>query len=131
LTDSDIPYDLLYTREHYWLRVEGKAATFGLTDHAQNELGDVVFVELPDTGEDVEAAEKIGTIESVKTTTEIYVPVSGEIVEVNEKLEKSPDLVNHDPYGDGWIARLRMSDLSETEELLSAEDYGHVVEEGE
>jgi glycine cleavage system H protein len=128
---DQIPDDLYYTREHYWIRPEGDLATIGLTDYAQNELGDIVYLELPETDAEYHAADQIGTIESVKTTTELYAPVSGLVVEANDRLPASPELVNNDPYGQGWLAVFRLSDPSEIEELLSAADYGNVVEEGE
>ena len=128
---DQIPDDLYYTREHYWIRPEAGLATIGLTDHAQNELADVVYLALPEKDAEYHAADQIGTIESVKTTTELYAPVSGVIAEVNERLPGSPELVNNDPYGQGWLVVFRLSDPSETEDLLSAADYGNVVEEGE
>jgi len=131
MVDPQVPMDLLYNRDHYWVRLENGFASFGLTDHAQNDLGDVVYVNLPEVGEEYHASEEIGEIESVKTHTELFTPLSGEIVEVNEALENSPDLVNQDPYGAGWMARIKLSDPSEAGELISADDYGHIVEEGE
>ena len=128
---NEIPTELYYTREHYWIRPEGRTATVGLTDHAQNELGDIVYLELPEKGAEYHASDQIGTIESVKTTTELYAPVSGEVLEINEKLTVSLGLVNHDPYGEGWLVVFRLSDPSEIEDLLSAADYGNVVQEGE
>ena len=128
---AEIPSELYYTREHYWMRPERNRATVGLTDHAQNELGDIVYVEFPEKGLEYHASDQIGTIESVKTTTELYAPISGRVVEVNEKLAASPELVNHDPYGDGWLAVFELSDASEMDDLLSAADYGNVVQEGE
>ena len=128
---GEIPNELYYTREHYWIKPERNKATIGLTDHAQNELGDVVCVELPDKGAEYHASDQIGIIESVKTTTELYAPISGEAVEVNDKLAGSPELVNHDPYGSGWLVVFELSDPSEIDDLLSAADYGNVVEEGE
>jgi glycine cleavage system H protein len=129
LAETEVPRHLLYTREHHWIRIEADTATFGLTEHAQNELGDIVYVELPEPGREFHASDEVGSIESVKTTTELYSPVSGEIVEVNEDIEKSPDLINRDPYGAGWIARIRLSDPSEADDLLTADDYGQFVEE--
>jgi len=131
MVDPQIPMDLLYNRDHYWVRLEDGSAFFGLTDHAQNELGDVVYISLPEVGNEFHAAEEIGEIESVKTHTELFTPLSGEVVEVNDSLESSPDLINQDPYGAGWLVRLKLSDSSETEELISGDDYGHLVEEGE
>ena len=131
MVDPQVPMDLLYNRDHYWVRLEDCFASFGLTDHAQNDLGDVVYVSLPEVGNEFHASEEIGEIESVKTHTELFAPLSGEIVEVNSTLESSPDLVNQDPYGDGWMARIKLSDPSEAGDLISADDYGHIVEEGE
>jgi glycine cleavage system H protein len=126
-----VPTDLLYNRDHYWVRMEEGFAFFGVTDHAQNELGDVVFLKLPEVGAEYHASEEIGEIESVKAHSELFTPLSGEVVEINDLLEGSPDLVNRDPYGSGWIARLKLSDASEADDLISANDYGHLVEEGE
>ena len=131
MADLQVPGELLYTREHYWVKVDGETAVCGLTDKAQNELGDVVFMSLPEVGREIHAADEMGEIESVKTHTELFAPVSGTLVETNENLGEAPGLVNEDPYGEGWIARIRLSDPSEAEDLLSAEDYGHLVEEGE
>ena len=128
---GEIPTDLYYVREHYWVRPEGKTAVVGLTDHAQNELGDIVYLELPEKGAEYHAADQIGTIESVKTSTELYAPVSGEVVEANEALAESPQYVNNDPYGRGWLVVFRLTDPAEIHDLLSAADYGNVVEEGE
>ena len=129
--NPQVPRDLLYNRDHYWIRLEAGVASFGITDHAQNELGDVVYLKLPEVGEEYHASEEIGEVESVKTHTELFAPLSGEVVEVNDALGPSPHLLNHDPYGAGWIATLKLSDPSEAEDLISAEDYGHLVEEGE
>ena len=132
MVDPQVPMDLLYNRDHYWIRLEDGFASFGVTDHAQNELGDVVYIiKLPEVGDEYHAADEIGEIESVKAHTELFAPLSGEVVEVNDALEDSPGLVNQDPYGAGWIARLKLSDPSEADDLISAEDYGHLVEEGE
>ena len=131
MVEPQTPEDLLYTREHHWIKLEGNVATFGVTDHAQNELGDVVFVKLPEVGTEYHAADEIGEIESVKASVELYAPLSGKVIEVNEALDGSPELVNEDPYGQGWMARVMLSDASEVEDLLAAEDYGHLVQEGE
>ncbi len=131
MVDPQVPRDLLYNRDHYWVRLENGVASFGVTDHAQNELGDVVFMKLPEVGEEYHESDEIGEIESVKTHTEIFAPLSGEVVEVNDSLETSPDLINQDPYGSGWIASLKLTDPSEADDLITAEDYGHLVEEGE
>ncbi len=131
MVEPQIPGALLYTRDHHWMKLEGNVAAFGITDHAQNELGDLVLVKLPEVGMEYHAADEIGEFESVKTSVELYAPLSGEVIEVNEALEGTPDLINHDPYGQGWLARIRLTDPSEVEDLLPAEDYGHLVQEGE
>ncbi|MGB3682975.1 MAG: glycine cleavage system protein GcvH [Rubrobacteraceae bacterium] len=120
------PAELQYTKTHEWVRMEDDVATVGITEHAQDELGDVVFVELPETGSSFEAGEAFGTVESVKAVSDLNAPVGGEVVEVNSGLEDSPEKINEDPYGEGWILKLRVS--GETE-LLSANEYEKVVEE--
>jgi glycine cleavage system H protein len=122
----NIPEDLQYTKSHEWVRIEGDTATIGITDHAQDELGDVVFVELPDEGATFEAGESFGTVESVKAVSDLYAPVSGEVIEVNSTLEDAPENINEDPYGQGWIVKLRTTDEPD---LLSPEEYEKVVEE--
>jgi glycine cleavage system H protein len=122
----NIPEDLQYTRSHEWVRMEGDTATIGITDHAQDELGDVVFVELPDEGANFDAGESFGTVESVKAVSDLYTPVGGEVVEVNSALEDAPENINEDPYGEGWIVKLRTTDEPD---LLSSEEYETVVEE--
>ena len=122
----NIPEDLQYTDSHEWVRIEGDTATIGITDHAQDELGDVVFVELPDEGATFDAGESFGTVESVKAVSDLYTPVGGEVVEVNSALEDAPEKINEDPYGEGWIVKLRTTDETE---LLSPEEYEKVVEE--
>ena len=116
------PQDLLYSKEHEWLRIDGDMGTVGITDHAQKELGDVVFVEFPQVGAKVQAGKPMGTIESVKAVSELFSPASGEIVEVNSSLATSPEVVNADPYGKGWLVRLRM-DQKAGDGLMSAEQY--------
>ncbi len=123
-----VPGDLQYTRTHEWVRREGDSATVGITNHAQDELGDVVFVELPEEGATFGAGDAFGTIESVKAVSDLYAPVGGEVVEANSALEDAPEKVNEDPYGDGWIIRLRVSGEGD---LLSAEEYEKVLEEEE
>ncbi|HEX2109595.1 MAG TPA: glycine cleavage system protein GcvH [Rubrobacteraceae bacterium] len=123
-----VPGDLQYTRTHEWVRREGDTATVGITDHAQDELGDVVFVELPEEGATFGAGDAFGTIESVKAVSDLYAPVGGEVVEVNSALDDVPEKVNEDPYGDGWIVRLRVSGEGD---LLSAAEYEKVLEEEE
>ncbi|MBN1826339.1 MAG: glycine cleavage system protein GcvH [Candidatus Eisenbacteria bacterium] len=125
----NIPEDLRYSHEHEWVRVEGDTATVGITDYAQNELGDIVFVEFPDVGDDVETGGPAGTIEAVKTVADLFAPVSGRIVAVNEDLADNPDRVNKDPYGEGWMIRISLSKPVELEDLLNAEDYGKLLEE--
>jgi glycine cleavage system H protein len=122
----NIPEDLQYTKSHEWVRTEGDTATIGITDHAQDELGDVVFVELPEEGATFDAGESFGTVESVKAVSDLYTPVGGEVVEVNSTLEDAPEKINEDPYGEGWIAKLRTTDETE---LLSPEEYEKVVEQ--
>ncbi len=121
-----IPDDLQYTKSHEWVRMEDGIATIGITDHAQEELGDVVFVELPDAGSTIEAGDSFGTVESVKAVSDLYTPVGGEVVEVNSSLEDAPEKINDDPYGEGWIVKLS---TSEEADLLSPEEYEKVVEE--
>jgi glycine cleavage system H protein len=121
-----IPDNLQYTKSHEWVRIEDGTATIGITDHAQEELGDVVFVELPDEGATIEAGDSFGTVESVKAVSDLYTPVGGEVVEVNSSLEDAPEKINDDPYGEGWIVKLR---TSEEADLLSPEEYEKVVEE--
>ena len=121
-----VPGDLQYTKSHEWVRVEGDVATVGITDHAQDELGDVVFVELPEQGATLEAGDSFGAVESVKAVSDLYAPVGGEVVEVNGSLEDSPEKINEDPYGDGWILKLHTSGEAD---LLSAADYEKLLEE--
>ena len=123
----NIPENLRYTREHEWAKVENDAAVIGITDYAQNELGDIVFVELPKIGDKVESMKPCGSIEAVKSVSDIYAPVSGEVIEVNQELESSPQLINQDPYGKGWIVKIKMSNPQELDQLLSAEDYQNLV----
>lgn len=115
--------DLMFTKEHEWVKVEGDTATIGISDYAQKELGDVVYVELPEVGETVEKGDACSNIESVKAVSDIYSPLSGEIVGADEALEDAPDNINKDPYGDGWIFKIRMSDTGELDELMSADEY--------
>ena len=121
-----VPGDLQYTKSHEWVRVEDDVATVGITDHAQDELGDVVFVELPEQGATLQAGDSFGAVESVKAVSDLYAPVGGEVVEVNSALEDSPEKINEDPYGEGWILKLRVSGEAD---LLSASDYEKVLEE--
>ena len=122
----NVPQDLQYSRSHEWVRTEGDTATVGISDHAQDELGDVVFVELPDEGATFNAGDSFGTVESVKAVSDVYAPVGGEVVEVNSSLEDAPEKINDDPYGEGWLVKLRTSGEAD---LLSPEEYEKVVEE--
>ena len=121
-----IPSDLRYTKEHEWVSIEDGVATVGITDYAQGELGDIVYVELPEVGDEVEELESFGTIEAVKTVSELYSPVTGTVEEVNEALEDKPELINEDPYGDGWMIKVKISEVNE-DELLSAKDYKDMI----
>ncbi len=120
---ANVPEDLQYSKDHEWIRVEGDVGTIGITDHAQHSLGDVVYVELPKAGETFAAHEVFGSVESVKAVSEIFTPVGGEIVEVNESLQDEPEKVNSDPYGEGWMIRVRLSDKGEVDALLNAFEY--------
>jgi glycine cleavage system H protein len=122
-----VPPELRYSKEHEWVRVEGDAATLGITDHAQEQLGDLVYLELPKVGTAVHQFEKLGEIESVKAVSDLFSPVSGGVTERNEEAVKSPELVNQDPYGRGWLVRLSLSDASEVDKLLTAEQYEALV----
>jgi glycine cleavage system H protein len=117
------PEDLKYTPSHEWVKVEDNLATVGITDHAQSELGDIVYVELPEPGTSIQKGEMFGTIESIKTVSDLMAPVSGEIVEVNDELPDTPERVNDSPYGSGWMIIVKAEDLSEVEDLMSAEQY--------
>ena len=121
--------DLKYTKDHEWIKVEGKLARIGITDHAQTELTEIVFVELPSAGKEVKAGEVLGNVESVKTVSEVFSPVSGTVKEANGKLVDSPEFLNKDPYGQGWVALVEMSDASELGPLMSAEDYKKLLGE--
>jgi glycine cleavage system H protein len=120
---ANVPEELHYSKDHEWLRVEGDTGTIGITDHAQNSLGDVVYVELPKVGETFEAHEAFGSVESVKAVSEIFMPVSGEVIAVNESLQDEPEKVNTDPYGDAWMVRVRLANSGEIDSLLSAAEY--------
>lgn len=119
----NVPVDLLYTKDHEWLRVEGDSGFIGITDFAQGELGDVVFVEIETLGDVLKKGDVFGTIEAVKTVSDMFMPVGGEVLEVNPALEESPDSVNKDPYGKGWMIKIRITDLEETSALLDSEKY--------
>ena len=119
----NVPENLLYTKDHEWLRIEGDFGYVGVTDFAQGELGDIVFVEIETLGETLKKEDVFGTIEAVKTVSDMFMPVGGEVLEVNPALEDSPDVVNKDPYGEGWMIKIKITDPAEAESLLSAEKY--------
>lgn len=123
----NIPADLKYTKDHEWVRIEGDTATVGITDFAQGELGDIVYVEVETVDETLDMEEVFGTVEAVKTVSDLFLPLSGEIIEFNEALEDEPEAVNTDPYGAGWMIKLKFSDESQLDELLSAEDYKALI----
>jgi len=123
----NIPQELKYTKDHEWVKIEGDTATIGVTDFAQGELGDIVYVEVETLDETLEKEEVFGTVEAVKTVSDLYMPVSGEIIEFNDSLEDEPEKVNEDPYGEGWMVKIKLSDTSELEDLLSADEYKEVV----
>jgi len=123
------PDDLKYHREHQWVKIEGKRAIVGITDYAQEELGDIVYIELPENGVEVTAEEDITEIESTKTTAPLIAPVSGRLVEVNEELKDAPELMNEDPYGKGWIVSIEMSDPAEVDDLMDAKEYEEFLKE--
>jgi glycine cleavage system H protein len=122
------PEDSRYAKSHEYIHVEGDVGTIGITDYAQKELGDVVFVELPQVGTQLELGDELGSIESVKAVSELFSPVSGEVVEVNESLANKPELVNTDPYGDGWMIKIKLSAPDEVDELMNAEDYEDYIQ---
>ncbi|MFP4018757.1 MAG: glycine cleavage system protein GcvH [Bacteroidales bacterium] len=124
----NIPENLKYTKDHEWVKVEGDEVLIGITDYAQNELGDIVFIEIETEGETLEKEEVFGTVEAVKTVSDIYMPVSGEVTEVNPKLEDSPEIVNKDPYGEGWLIKVKINNQSELDDLLSADKYKELIE---
>lgn len=121
------PDDLHYTKDHEWLRIDGTTGVVGITDFAQSELGDIVYVEIDAEGEELDQDEVFGTVEAVKTVSELFMPVAGTVVEVNEQLEDEPELVNDDPYGDGWIIRIELSDSDEVDSLMSAAEYAEMT----
>ncbi len=124
----DIPQDLKYTKDHEWVRMDGDVATIGITDFAQRELGDIVYVEIETMGETIAAGEVFGTVEAVKTVSDLFMPVGGEIIEVNESLEGTPEAVNSDPYGDGWMIKIKVTD--EGDLLIPADEYNSLIGEG-
>ena len=121
------PKDVKYTKDHEWLRVEGNEAYVGITHFAQSELGDIVFIDVDTEGESLEKEEVFGSVEAVKTVSDLFMPINGEVLEFNEKLEDNPELINDDPYGDGWIIKVSISDSKELESLLSSNDYQNLV----
>ena len=123
----NIPAELKYTKDHEWVRVEGNEAYVGITDYAQGELGEIVYVDITTEGETVDKEDVFGTIEAVKTVSDLFMPLTGEVLEVNEALEDQPELVNKDTYGEGWLIKIAIKDASELEELLSADDYKSLV----
>jgi glycine cleavage system H protein len=123
----NIPQELKYTKDHEWVRIDGDVATVGITEFAQSELGDIVYVEIETEGETIKAEEVFGSIEAVKTVSDLFMPVSGEITEFNEALEAAPEVVNSDPYGDGWMIKIKITDPSELDALLDATDYSNVI----
>ena len=119
----NVPKDLKYTKDHEWVKIEGDIAIVGVTDFAQGELGDIVYVEVETVDEELDREEVFGTVEAVKTVSDLFMPISGEVVEFNESLEETPEKVNEDPYGEGWMIKIKITDSSELEDLLSPEDY--------
>ncbi len=124
----NIPENLKYTKEHEWVKIEGDTGIIGITEFAQKELGDIVFIEVETVGEELEIEESFGTIEAVKTVSDMFMPLSGEVLEFNESLESNPETVNQDPYGEGWIIKIKISDLVEVEDLLDADTYTELIE---
>ena len=123
----NVPGNLKYTKDHEWIKVDGEHAIIGVTDFAQGELGDIVFIEIETEGETLDKEEVFGTIEAVKTVSDLFMPVSGEIIEKNPAIEDSPDVVNKDPYGKGWLIKIKMTDKSELDDLLSADEYSALI----
>jgi glycine cleavage system H protein len=123
----NIPQELKYTKDHEWVKIDGDVATVGVTDFAQGELGDIVYVEVETLGETLERDEVFGTVEAVKTVSDLFLPLAGEILEFNESLENTPEKVNSDPYGEGWMIKLKISDQSQMSNLLSPEDYKDLI----
>jgi len=122
-----IPENLKYTKDHEWVKIEGNIATIGVTDFAQSELGDIVFVEIETLDEELDAEEVFGSVEAVKTVSDLFMPLGGNVIEVNENIESSPELVNSDPYGEGWMIKIEIKDTSEIENLLSFEAYSNLI----
>lgn len=122
-----IPEDLKYTKDHEWIKIEGNVATVGVTDFAQSELGDIVFVEIETLDEELEGEEVFGSVEAVKTVSDLFMPLGGTVIEINENIESSPELVNSDPYGDGWMIKIEIKDPAEIENLLNSEAYSNLI----
>lgn len=129
LLDMEFPTNIKYTNEHEWIRLEGDIAYAGITDYAQQQLGDIVFIDVPTEGETLEKGETFGTVEVVKTVSDLFLPIGGEILEVNPQLEEHPELVNQDPYGEGWIIKLKPTNTDEMNELLDAAAYKEIINE--
>ena len=123
----NVPAELKYTKEHEWIRVEGDVAFVGITEYAQSELGEIIYVEVETVGENIASGEVFGTVEAVKTVSELFMPVDGEVLELNSALEDAPELVNNDPYGEGWMVKVALSDPSQLENLLSASEYEALI----
>lgn len=123
----NIPAELKYTKDHEWVKVEGNEAVIGITDFAQSQLGDVVFIEIETEGEELDKEEVFGTIEAVKTVSDMFMPVAGKVIAVNEKLADTPEVANKDPYGDGWMIRIELTDASQLDDLLTAEQYAEIA----
>lgn len=123
----NVPADLKYTKDHEWLKIDGDMATVGITDFAQKELGDIVYVEIETEGETLDKEEVFGSVEAVKTVSDLFMPVSGEVSEFNEDIEGTPESVNEDPYGKGWMVKIKMSDMTEVDDLLSNEQYKELI----
>ncbi|MCD4794777.1 MAG: glycine cleavage system protein GcvH [Bacteroidales bacterium] len=123
----NIPENLKYTKDHEWIKVEGGEAIIGITDFAQGELGDIVFIEVETVGEELDKEETFGTIEAVKTVSDMFMPISGEVLEFNQKLEDTPELINSDPYGGGWIIKIKIKNASELDDLLSSTEYAGTI----
>lgn len=124
-----VPSELKYSKEHEWVKIEGNTVTIGITEYAQSELGDIVFVELPETDDDIDEGESFGSVESVKTVSELYAPVSGKVIETNDELEDSPEFVNESPYEKAWMVKVELSDESQLDELMSADQYSEMIGE--
>ena len=122
-----IPEDLRYTKDHEWVKIEGNVATVGVTDFAQSELGDIVFVEIETLDEELEKEEVFGSVEAVKTVSDLFMPIGGTVIEINENIESSPELVNSDPYGEGWMIKIEINEASDIENLLTAEAYSNLI----